>query len=83
MRTTVTLDPDVERLIDAVKRRTHRSFKVVLNDALRRGLASGGTPAPKPFQVEAENGRLRAGIDDHRFNQLVDEMEAEASVGKR
>lgn len=83
MRTTVTLDPDVERLIDAAKRRTNRSFKVVVYDALRRGLAGGWTPSPKPFQVEAEDGRLRAGIDDHRFNQLVDEMEGEASAGKR
>jgi hypothetical protein len=38
MRTTVTLDPDVERLIRAAMRERAISFKVALNEAARAGL---------------------------------------------
>jgi hypothetical protein len=38
MRTTVTLDPDVERLIRDAIRERGISFKQVLNDAARIGL---------------------------------------------
>ena len=38
MRTTVTLDPDVERLIRAAMRERGLSFKEVLNEAARIGL---------------------------------------------
>jgi hypothetical protein len=49
MRTTVTLDPDVERLIrDAMRERTI-SFKEALNDAARKGLSASGTKRPAKF----------------------------------
>jgi hypothetical protein len=38
VRTTVTLDPDVERLIKASMRERGISFKEALNSAARRGL---------------------------------------------
>ena len=40
MRTTVTLDPDVERLVKDAMRERGLSFKQALNEALRRGLAA-------------------------------------------
>ena len=39
MRTTVTLDPDVERLIKSAMRERSISFKVALNEAARTGLS--------------------------------------------
>ena len=39
MRTTVTLDPDIEKLIRDVMRERGVSFKQALNDAIRAGLA--------------------------------------------
>jgi hypothetical protein len=42
MRTTVTLDPDVQRLLQAAVRERGISFKQALNEAVRAGLA----PAP-------------------------------------
>ncbi len=39
MRTTVTLDPDVESLIDAAMREQGISFKEAVNQAIRAGLA--------------------------------------------
>ena len=38
MRTTVTLDPDVERLIREAMKERGISFKVALNEAARKGL---------------------------------------------
>ena len=38
MRTTVTLEPDVERLIRAAMRDQGTSFKQALNEAVRAGL---------------------------------------------
>jgi hypothetical protein len=40
MRTTVTLDPDVEALIQKVMQERQVSFKEALNQAVRSGLAS-------------------------------------------
>ena len=49
MRTTVTLDPDVEKLIrDAMKERDI-SFKEALNEAARIGLGGKGLKRVKKF----------------------------------
>ena len=53
MRTTLTLD---DELAAALKKRafeTGKSFKEVVNEALRAGLEAGRTlPRPKPYAVE-------------------------------
>ena len=50
MRTTVTLDDDAEQMIREEMRRTQRSFKVTLNEAVRNGLRR--VPEnPEGFQV--------------------------------
>ncbi len=41
MRTTVTLDPDVEALVKRRMREERVGFKKAVNDGLRRGLAGG------------------------------------------
>jgi len=38
MRTTVTLDPDVQHLLKDAAHRSGKPFKVTLNDAIRAGL---------------------------------------------
>jgi hypothetical protein len=48
MRTTVTLDPDVEVMLRAVIREREVTFKDALNDALRAGLR-GAVGARKVF----------------------------------
>lgn len=50
MRTTVTLDPDVQRLLKDAAHGSGRPFKQVLNDAVRAGLQRGGGGAPQPFR---------------------------------
>jgi predicted transcriptional regulator len=82
MRTTVTLDPDVERLLKEAAHETRRSFKQVLNDAVRAGLrASSTTVRRRRFSVKARPMGLRPGIDPTRLAELADELETEAFLG--
>lgn len=43
VRTTVTLDPDVEALVRKAMRERGLSFKRAVNEAIRAGLAPGAT----------------------------------------
>ena len=82
MRTTLTIEPDVERLLQREMRRTDKSMKAVLNEALRVGLGAGGkSPRPSAYQVEPHAFGFKAGVDTDRLNQLVDELEAEERAG--
>lgn len=79
MRTTVTIDPDVQQLLQDAMQRSRQSFKATLNQAIRRGLADMVPHVDEPpFQVEPRPLGLRAGIDPTRLNQLNDELEADA-----
>ena len=81
MRTTVTLDPEVNRLIEAAMHRERKSFKQTVNDAIKRGLAperNRGTRAP--FRVVAHRARLLPGVDRRAFNRLADKLEDEATL---
>ena len=79
MRTTVTLDKDVELLLRETMHRSRRGFKETLNAAVRTALAPKPPAAGKrPFVVAARPLGLRAGLDPAGFNKLADETEAEA-----
>jgi hypothetical protein len=82
MRTTLTLDPDVARMLEEEVHRQRKPFKSVVNEALRRGLApEAPRAAGKRYRVRPHKTRLRAGIDPARLNALADELEEEATVG--
>lgn len=81
MRTTVTLDSDVEQLLRDAMHRQRRSFKRTLNDAVRVGLRpERGTPTGTPFTIHAWDLGLLPGLDPTRMNQLADELESEAQL---
>jgi hypothetical protein len=83
MRTTVTLDRDVERGLREAMHRSRKSFKETLNNAIRLGLSTGGRRKPTPaFKLKTRPMKLRAGIDPARLNQLADELEVEAFLEK-
>ena len=83
MRTTLTIDSDVERLLRREMRRTNRSMKAVVNDALRVGLGTRGKPPrARLFRVEPHAFGFKPGIDTGRLNRLVDEMEADEVARK-
>lgn len=77
MRTTLTLDPDVARRVRNEVRRTGKSFKAVVNDALKAGLGLRAPRSKAPrFQVTPHRFGVRPGIDLDRANQLVDELDS-------
>ena len=83
MRTTLTIDPDVEQLLRSEMRRSGRGLKAVVNDALRAGLGAAGKPqAAPPYCVEPHALGLRPGIDADRLNQMAGETEAGRRVRK-
>jgi len=79
MRTTVTLDDDVLRLLRQIMRDEDKTFKQALNDALRNGLseATPGRRKRRRFRVRPHESPFRPGLDPTRLNQLVDQLEIE------
>jgi hypothetical protein len=83
MRTTLTLDPDVVWLLKEEEHRQGKSFKEVVNDAIRRGLSPRARqPVAKPYRVKSHRTVLRPGIDALGLNRLADELEDEAVIEK-
>lgn len=83
MRTTLTLDADVARMIDEEAHRLRRPFKQVVNDALRRGLSPSARRVPRRrYRVRPHATTLRPGIDPVRLNALADELEDQARLGR-
>ena len=78
MRTTVTLEADTERLLRGAMRERNVSFKVALNDAIRRGLRTrAGSGAEPRFTTRAKPMHLRAGVDPTRMHDLDAALEVE------
>ncbi|HTW41193.1 MAG TPA: CopG family transcriptional regulator [Solirubrobacteraceae bacterium] len=81
MRTTVTLDPDVEAKLRAVMRERGVSFKAAINDAVRAGL--GGTiPAARPYRMPTAPLGVRPGVNLDKALMLAGEMEDEETLRK-
>jgi plasmid stability protein len=77
VRTTLTLDDDVAAKLKSRARRTARSFRDVVNEALRLGLAGvSNRPAPAPFVVQARDlGPLKPGVSLDNIGDLLEHVE--------
>ncbi len=82
MRTTLTLDPDVVKLVEDAVHRERRPTKQVINDALRRGLTPRASRRTKPYRLEPHHAEVRPGFDVASLNRLIDELEADAFIEK-
>jgi hypothetical protein len=76
MRTTVTIDSDVERLIRETMHRCRSSFKTTLNDAVRQALSpkKRRTETSK-FKVKSRPLGLLAGVDPARLSDIDTDLE--------
>lgn len=81
MRTTLTLDDDVTRLLEDAVHRERRPLKQIVNDALRRALAPE-IPRQRPYHLKPHESAVRPGFDLSGFNRLADELEDEAIMDK-
>jgi hypothetical protein len=78
MRTTVTLDQDVARLLKAKQTSTGRTFKQVLNDVLRAALGGGGRRPPrKRYRTIPMAKGVRPGINLDNIADLLAQIEGE------
>ncbi len=77
MRTTLTLDDDVALKLKAESRRSGRTFRDVVNETLRRGLAIRRVTASRQaFKVGARDlGHLRAGLSLDNVAELIEQVE--------
>ncbi len=79
MRTTITLDPDVEALLKQAMRTQGLPFKQVLNDALRLALAAPIDAPPFQQQVFAM-GRPR--VDLTKALALAGELDDQDTLAR-
>jgi hypothetical protein len=77
MRTTLTLDDDVAAKLKAESRRAGRPFREVVNDALRRGLASRRIAVQRPaFKISPRDlGDLKPGLSIDNVAELIERVE--------
>jgi hypothetical protein len=78
MRTTLTLDEDVAAKLKAESRRLDRSFREIVNETLRRGLATQRASGSRraPFKIAARDlGRLRPGLSLDNVSELIEHAE--------
>jgi hypothetical protein len=82
MRTTVTLDPDVEAMLRKEMRRRGEPFKQVLNKAIRAGLRTmGKSQGEEPFEpLTFDMGKPR--MDLTKAAALAAELEDEELIGR-
>lgn len=78
MRTTITLDPDVEALVKKEMREKGSSFKGTVNDALRRALAPRVRP---PAWFPTYNMGVPR-IDITKALQIAGQLEDEETLRK-
>jgi hypothetical protein len=77
MRTTLTLDDDVAAKLKAESRRAGRPFREIVNETLRRGLASRRrTAQQQAFKIAARDlGNLKPGLSLDNVAELIERVE--------
>ena len=77
MRTTLTLDEDIAAKLKAEARRAGLPFRAVVNEMLRRGLASRReTVRRQDFKITPRDlGELRPGLSLDNVAELIEQTE--------
>jgi len=84
MRTTLTIDDDLAKALKRRAQETGRSFKSLVNEALRIGLEETATePVRRPYRLESVAlGQVTAGLDMDKALLLAGSMEDEEIARK-
>jgi hypothetical protein len=80
MRTTVTLDPDVESMLRKEMRRRGEPFKQVLNNAIRAGLRNTRRRTGAFEQLTFNMGKPR--VDLTKASSIAAELEDDELIGR-
>lgn len=82
MRTTVTLDPDVEALLRRVMKERGLSFKEALNEAVRCGLTRSPGSRPRPYRQKTYRLGFRPDLPLEKALALAAALEDEEIARK-
>lgn len=75
MRTTLTLDDDVARLVQDEAKRSGDSFKGTVNHLLRLGITAARKPEKKKFVVTPRAMGLKPGLSYDSISELLEKIE--------
>lgn len=75
MRTTLTLDEDVAKLLRAAMQRSGSSLKEAVNHFLRLGLMASGNTKRKKFVVRSRPLGLPPGLSYDNIEELLEALE--------
>ena len=79
MRSTLTIEDDLAGLLKQRSKELGKSFKEVVNQAIRKGLQADELPMNNSTVVTRTHSfGTRPGLDWGRLNQLADELEVVA-----
>ncbi len=82
MRTTLTIDDHLALALKRIAGRQGKSFKAIVNEALRAGIeAIEAPPEHAPYRTEVRSFVFLPGIDPLKLGQISDEMEDMAKSG--
>lgn len=78
MRTTLTLDDDVSAKLKGLSKRTGKSFKETVNEAIRCGLTvMPSTQRPSSFRVVTRDlGKVQPGINLDNIAEVLEQTES-------
>ena len=71
MRTTLTLDTDVAKLVEQHRKASNQSLKETINDLLRLGLVA----AARPFVVKSRALGLLPGMSYDNIGKLLESLD--------
>ena len=79
MRTTLTIDDHIARQLKTIVHRSGKSFKAVVNEALRAGIENNRIAAvARPYRLEpAAMGEVVGPFDLDKALRLADQLEDE------
>jgi hypothetical protein len=75
MRITLTLDDDILAKVRSVARKSGKSLKQVVNEALREAFIARAPKEATPFKVKARPLGLRLGLNYDCVSKLLEEAE--------
>ncbi len=84
MRTTLTIDDQLAAALKDVAHQSNKSFKEVVNETLRAGLAAKNTPSrARPYRLKTVSmGHAAGNYNLDKALQLADALEDEELVRK-
>lgn len=78
MRTTLTLDDEVMVGVRSLqKKRPNDSFKQIMNDVIKKGLAAEGEIVKVPFKVRTGKAVPKPGFNFDNIQALLSQLEGD------